>query len=479
MSENSAPQRYSPHSLLSELLARKQAQTSLARFIEYRQAGFAPALHHRLLIEKLEAVERGEIERLMVCMPPGSAKSWYTSVEFAAWFVGRNPAMSVIAASHTQELAERFGRRVRNIVASEAARNVFGVQLADDSQAAGRWDTNKGGEYFAAGVGGSITGRRADLTIIDDPVKSREDADSDRSRAHAWEWYVNDLLTRLKPGARQIVVMTRWHEDDLGGRILDRERGKWTLIELPMEAMHNDPLGRAPGERLWPEWFTQEMIDTAKLDSRGWHALYQQQPTADEGDYFKREWFREYDEPPALTMYGASDYAVTSDGGDYTEHGVFGVDAQDNIYLVDWWRGQTASDVWIERKCDLILQHQPLYWFGESGVIRRSVEPYLTKRMQERRAYCKIEWLASIADKEARARSIQAKAAAGKLFVPKRAPWVTDVVGQALRFPSGKYDDAIDVLSLIGRGLQYVGHKKPRAAERDRSHHGGEGAWMA
>ena len=469
MSETSAPPKFSPRSLLQELLARKQAQTSLGQFIEYRQAGIVPAQHHQLLIDHLEAVERGEIERLMVCMPPGSAKSTYTSIEFPSWFLGRNPQMAVIAASHTQELAERFGRRVRNIAASAEYRSVFGFGVADDNSSAGRWETQRGGEYFAAGVGGSITGRRADLVVIDDPVKSREDADSERSRAKAWDWYVHDLQTRLKPGARQIVVMTRWHEDDLGGRILERERDKWTLIELAMEALPNDPLGRKVGDRLWPEWFTDDMVQTAKLDMRAWNALYQQQPAADTGDYFKADWFGEYDSAPkSLSIYGASDYAVTEGSGDLSEHGVFGVDQNANIYVLDWWRGQTAPDIWIERKCDLVLKHRPLMWFGESGVIRRAVEPFMMKRMQERNAYVTLEWLPSIADKPARARSIQARASMGKVWLPKHAPWKADVLGQLLRFPAGKHDDAVDVFSLIGRGLDQM-VSTPTTAERTRA----------
>ncbi len=449
--------------MLTEARERLAAQTSLTRFIDFRGAGYTPAAHHRLLIDKLEAVERGEIERLMVCMPPGSAKSTYTSVEFPAWFLGRNPALSVIAASHTQELAERFGRRVRNIVASQEFTAVFGFGVADDSASAGRWDTERGGEYFAAGVGGSITGRRADLAIIDDPVKSREDADSERSRQKAWDWYTNDLLTRLKPGARQIVVMTRWHEDDLGGRILERERERWHLIELPMEAMPNDPLGRKVGERLWADWFTDDMVEVAKRDVRAWNALYQQQPAAEDGDYFKREWFAEYDEAPALLhVYGASDFAVTEGGGDYTEHGVFGLDPMGNLYILNWWRGQAAADAWIDRKCDLIVEHKPLCWFAEAGPIRRAIEPFLLRRMNERGAHARIEWMASIADKPTRARSIQALASMGKVFFPKHAPWKADVLGQMLRFPAGKHDDAVDVMSLIGRGLEHVRPPKTR-----------------
>ncbi len=464
-----------------ELLKRRQSRVSLASWLEYRDAGIVPAAHHKLLIDKLEAVERGEIPRLMVCMPPGSAKSTYTSVEFAAWFMGRNPNKNIIAASHNQELADLFGRRVRNIVGSQEFNSVFGFGLSADSTAARRWCNAKGGEYFAAGVEVGIAGRRADISMIDDPVKSREAADSERSREKAWEWYVNDLLPRLKPYARQILVMTRWHEDDLGGRILEREADKWELLELPMEAMTNDPLGRKPGERLWPEWYTDEMVTAAKMDNRSWNALYQQQPAAETGDYFKSEWFGEYELAPAnLTCFGASDYAVTEGGGDYTVHGIFGVDASHNIYILDWWRGQTAADVWIDRKCDMIQQFKPVCWFGESGPIKRSIEPFLMRRMQERFAFCRIEWLPSIADKEARARSFQALASMGKVFLPKNAPWKADLWGELMRFPAGKYDDAVDVCSLIGRGLQIVRPKMIKTVKQINRpmHVQSAGAWM-
>lgn len=462
MSETSAGQKFSPHLLLKELLARQEAATSLARFIDYRDAGYKPSAHHKLLIEHLEAVERGDIERLMVCMPPGSAKSTYTSVEFPAWFMGRNPMLSVIAASHTQELAERFGRRVRNIVASDPFARAFGFGVAEDNSSAGRWETAKGGEYFAAGVGGSITGRRADLAVIDDPVKSREDADSERSRQKAWDWYTNDMLTRLKPGARQIVVMTRWHEDDLGGRILARERSRWTLIELAMEAMPGDPLGRAVGERLWPDWFTDEMVAVAKMDVRAWNALYQQQPASEDGDYFKREWLEnEYEVlPQGLSVYVASDNAVTEGGGDYTEHGVFGMDSAGNHYVIDWWYGQCAPDVWIDSWCDLVKAHNPVCAFGEAGVIRKAVEPFMRKRMQERSVLCRVEWLPSISDKPTRSRSFQALCSMGRVFWPKYASWKSHVHGQMLRFPAGKNDDAVDVCGLYGRGLQFVSPKR-------------------
>lgn len=441
-----------------ELRFRECARDSIAAYIDYLDLGFRPAAHHRRLIRELEAVERRDNDRLMVLMPPGSAKSTYTTGVMPAWYLGRNPTHDVIAASYADDAIERWGRRARNYFASPLHRKVFDVGLAGDSGAATRWDTSKGGQYYAVGIGGAITSRRADLGIIDDPVKGREEADSQRARERAWEWYINDFKTRLKPDAAQVLVMTRWHEDDLGGRILQMEGPRWRVLKLPMEAGVNDPLGRKPGERLWPEWFTQEMMDDAKRDPRAWNALYQQEPAGEDGDYFKRDWFREtLTVPPKLAIYGASDYAVTEGGGDFTEHGVFGVDAWSNVYMLDWWRGQEAADVWIEAQCDLIRKHGPLCWFGEAGPIRRAIEPFLIRRMEERKVFCRIEWLPSIHDKPTRCRPFQALASMGKVFGPPGyPPWKADVIGQLLRFPAGMHDDAVDVCSLLGRGLEHV-----------------------
>lgn len=467
-------------------LDRMQARETISGYIAYCELGIVPAKHHKLLLRQLTMIERGEAERVMVFMPPGSAKSTYASAIFPAWYLGRRPQNSIIACSHTQELADSFGRRVRNLFASAEHGEVFGVTVAQDSSAANRWSTTAGGEYFAIGVGGSVSGRRADLGIIDDPVKSRQAADSELERQRTWDWYVHDFLPRLKPGAAQILVMTRWHDDDLAGRLLERERHRWRIIELPMEAMTGDLLGREPGERLWPDWFTQDMVDAAKLDVRAWNALYQQQPAAEEGDYFKLDWFGEYDEIPENAIrYGASDYAVTEGAGDYTEHGIFAVDAWSNVYIEDWWRGQAAADRWIDQQCDMVIAHEPLGWFGEAGPIRRAVEPFLYRRMTERKAFCRIEWLASIADKPTRCRSFQALASMGKVMLPRVAPWKADLLGQLTRFPAGRHDDAVDVCSLIGRGLEFV--KAPRlvrpqpAPQRLIQMDGGEGSrsWLA
>ena len=250
----------------------------------------APARHHRLLIKKLKAVSDGHIDRLMVFMPPGSAKSTYTSILFPPWWFAQNPRSCVIAASHTAELAEKFGRNVRNTVALH--QDILGYTLNQDNRAAGRWETTNGGEYFAAGVLGAITGRRADLGIIDDPVKSADEAVRDTVRDRVWDWYQSDFYTRLKPNARIILIMTRWHEDDLGGRLLAmQEQGgdKWEVLCLPALAYPDgDPLGRKAGQALWPEWESEEQLDRKRkaVGERVWASLYQQEPRPPDNEAF-------------------------------------------------------------------------------------------------------------------------------------------------------------------------------------------------
>mgnify|MGYP001559351097 CR=1 FL=1 len=452
-----------PQTAASELLRRRVARNSLLDFSLYTNSAYQVAPHHKLIAEKLEAVERGDIKRLMITMPPRHGKSELASRRFPAWFIGRNSDKQIIAASYNSDLANDFGREVRNIVGSQEFGNLYQTSLSADSKAANRWHTDKGGMYVAAGVGTAITGRGADILLIDDPFKDRQEADSEVTRQRVWDWYTSTAYTRLMPGGAIIIINTRWHDDDLTGRLLaEQETGgdKWELLSLP--AIDKE------GKPLWPEWYPIDRLEQirAVLPARDWNALYQQNPIPDDGDYFKADWFGEYQTlPHGLNYYAASDYAVTEDGGDWTEHGIFGVDFNGNLYVVDWWRGQTTSDVWIERQCDLILKYEPIIWFGEAGVIRRAVEPFMMRRMTERRAYCAIEWMPSISDKPTRARSIQALASMGKVFFPANAKWKGDVLSQLLRFPAGKHDDAVDVLSMIGRGLQHV--RAPNIYEDD------------
>lgn len=430
---------------------RRTARKSLIAFTEYTHPLYRPAPHHTLIAEKLEAVARGEIDRLMINMPPRHGKSELASRRFPAWFLGQFPQKSVIAASYNSDLASDFGRQVRNVVASPEYGNLFDTKLAEDSRAADRWNTHAGGAYVAAGVGTAITGRGADVLLIDDPLKDREEADSELRRERVWGWYTSTAYTRLAPGGRVVVIQTRWHEDDLTGRLLSEQaRGgdKWKILELP--ALDDK------GNALWPEMYPRETLERYRsvLPPRDWAALYQQRPAPDDGTYFKREWFRWYEDRPAhLRIYGASDYAVTDGDGDYTVHVVIGLDPDDNLYVLDVWRGQTTSDVWVQVWLDMAREFKPVMWAEEQGQIVKSIGPFLEKRMREERVYCRREQFSSAADKPTRSRSVQARASMGKVYLPRNAPWLPEFMAELLVFPAGKHDDQVDAFGLIGRML--------------------------
>jgi len=427
-----------------------QAKNSLIAFTEYTLPTYEAADHHRRIAEKLEAVERGEIDRLMIFMPPRHGKSELATKRFSAWAMGRDLSRQIIQASYNIDLATDFGREVRNIVRSQDYLNVFGEVMSEDSKAANRWNTSSSGSYVAAGVGTAITGRGAHIAIIDDPFKDRQEADSEVTRERVWDWYKSTLYTRLMSGGAIILIQTRWHEDDLAGRILEREGDQWDVLELP--AVTDE-------QPLWPERFPIEALDRIKhsIGQREWSALYQQSPAPDEGTYFTRDMFLMYNEGdhPPVNIYGTSDYAVTEDGGDYTEHAVWGVDHANHIWLLDGWYGQTTSAQWIDRNLDLIKKHEPLVWVGEGGVIEKSVRPYFISRAREREIYCRLEWVPSIQDKGARARSFQARAAMGMVHLPDN-DYGHRALSQMLKFPAGKHDDFVDTASLIGRVLDGV-----------------------
>jgi predicted phage terminase large subunit-like protein len=468
-------------------------------------AGYIPAIHHRLINGALMRLEAGEIDRLMIFMPPGAAKSTYGSMLFPAWYLARNPLHNVMACSHTQGLAERFGRRVRNLILGHG--ETLGIEIQHDNAAAGRWALAKDplghnggppldgeedeasregeGEYMAAGVGMGIAGFRSDLTVIDDPVKSKEDAESEIQRDKVWDWWLFDVEPRLKPGGKVVLIMTRWHEDDLAGRLLKDEgeygvdeNGRWAVLRLPMEANDNrDPLRRKLGERLWPEWFTDAMVAKAKKDPRLWNSLYQQQPSAAEGTYWQRQWLhpvpREHIPPLRLMrIYGGSDYATTKDGGDYTVHVVIGLDPDDRPWLLDVWRKQTQSDEWVSSWCDLVLKWKPLEWGEERGQILGGVGPWLEREQRKRRAHTYRRQFTARGDKATMARSMQGIVATMGLHYAEDAPWRGDLEAELLAFPAGKHDDIHDALGKAGQLLDIAIHGERKETNRAQSRSG-------
>lgn len=460
-------------------------------YVAWKEAGEGaepelPVQHHILICEALQKVSDGDIRNLMLFLPPGSAKSTYATVRFPAWYLGRHKRRGVISASYNSTLAEFFGGKVRNLVNSPHHRAVFpACQLTADTRAKGEWNTENGGFYFAAGVGEGVTGRRGDLAIGDDLIRGRKDADSETVRNATWEWWKADLRTRLKPKtAARVIIMTRWHEDDPAGRILPesyagetgeiqgRDGAKWYVINIPAQARLLDPLGRAAGEWLWPQYFSPEYWEAERIAQgpRNWLSLYQQTPTAEEGTYFKREWFRRYrSAPDNLTIYMSGDFAVTEGGGDFTELAVWGVDTLDNVYALDWWSGQASSDRWAAEWMRLVKQWRPVYFFGESGPIRRAMEPLLDRMMRDERTHTSLEWLSSGSDKAANARTYQALQANGRIYWPE-VEWADRVIDQCLRFPGAKHDDAVDTCSLFGRGIDKTWAAIPRPPEKPQLH---------
>ena len=452
----------------TELYRRKSARTSLIAFSQYTFPGFMIGPHHNLLAEKLEAVAAGKTRRLMVMMPPRYSKSEMCSRRFPAFYLGQNPDNFIISASYNLELAQDFGRDVRGIVSSNEYKKIFPETRIDPAVAAmDHWRVHEHrGRYIAAGVGTSIYGRGAHLFLIDDPIKNWEEAKSPLMREKVWQWYTTNVFNRLQPKASIILIMTRWHDDDLAGRLLDQAADDdrivpWEILRLPVRAEEDDPVGREVGEVLWPEWYDDDDVSEqeAVAGSRTFMAQYQQRPVREEGDSFHVDWFQSYKKLPPLhelRFYGSSDYATDDSSRDYTVHGVFAVDADSNIYVVDWWRKKAKSLEWITKMIDMMEEWHPTKWFEEKGQILNMADPLIRKLMKERGVYCLRTAYHMAMDKQTRVATIAGRAEQGLLHFPANKKWTKDLLYELTRFPAGANDDQVDALSLLGRGLEHL-----------------------
>ena len=422
---------------------------AFSRLIAYQWPGYQPARHHRLIARHLEAVERGDITRLMIFMPPRSGKSMLVSEYFPAWYLGRNPTHNIIAATYAQELADDFGRKVRNQIADPSYRNVFpGVSLKGDSQSSKRFHVTQGdgisGAYFATGIGGPLTGRGGNLILLDDLTKNREEAESETIRQRNKDWYTSTAYTRLMPDGRIVLVMTRWHTDDVAGWLLSEQAHEgWTVLNLPAIAESDDAIGRHPGEALWPEAFPLEALAKIKqsIGSRDWSALYQQRPAPAEGGIFKAEWFRRYDSPQEHYQQIVQSWDTAYKPGEENDPSActtWGIkpDGFDLLHVL------AQRMEYPDLKAKAILHAAD--WEAQAILIedRASGQSLIQDlRRETQLPVVPIQISAASGSKTTRAMAVAAMVEAGRLYLPKHAAWLTDFEIEMTTFPSAVHDD--------------------------------------
>ena len=442
--------------LLEELDAAKKREAckdNYLTFVKEMWAAFIHGKHHEIMADAFERVARGELKRLIINMPPRHTKSEFASYLLPAWFLGQYPDKKIIQTAHTAELAVGFGRKVRNLVNSKDYKRIFpDVSLQSDSKAAGRWNTNKGGEYFAIGVGGAVTGKGADLLIIDDPHSEQEGASADVNVFNrTYEWYTSGPRQRLQPNGSIVVVMTRWHQKDLTGKVVDAsvKRGgsdQWEVIELPAILPSGKPL--------WSQFWSLQELESlkAELPSSKWMAQYQQDPTAEEGALVKREWWKEweYQEPPQCEFIIQSwDTAfLKSERADYsacTTWGVFYRESEEDgryapqIILLDAHKERlefpelkkVAMDKYSFYKPDAFIVEakaagMPLIFeLRQMGI---PVQEYTPSRGN---------------DKISRVNAVSDLFASGVVWAPQTR-WAEEVIEEFAAFPNAEHDDLVD-----------------------------------
>ena len=406
--------------------------------------------HHQIIANEFEAIANKKHNRLIVNMPPRHTKSEFASYLFPAWMIGRNPKMKLMQVSHNAELATRFGSKVRNLMETQDYKNIFGdVKLREDSKAKGRWETNHGGEYFAAGVGGSITGRGADLLIIDDP-HTEQDSMSDSAMDRAFDWYSSGPRQRLQPGGSIVVVMTRWATDDLTGRLIksqsEPKSDKWRTISFPAILESGNPV--------WPEYWKLEELESVKasVSTKNWNAQYMQDPTSEEGAIIKRDWWQdwEFEKIPALKhVIQSYDTAFskkeTADYSAITTWGIFqpAEGYEDCIILLDAMKGRYDFP---DLKNLALEQYQ--YWQPETVIIEAKASGQPLIHELRRAGIPVVDYVpAKGRDKHTRINSVAPVFESAMVYAPLHEKYAQEVIEECAAFPNGQYDDYVDSMT--------------------------------
>jgi predicted phage terminase large subunit-like protein len=432
---------------LAQLERIEDSRSSFLTFVKTMWPDFIEGKHHRLIADKLERIANGKCKRLIVNMPPRHTKSEFASYLFPAWMIGLKPDMKIIQATHTTDLAVNFGRKVKNVLETDEYREIFpGTELAVDSKASGRWDTNKGGMYYAVGVGSNLAGRGADLLVIDDP-HSEQTAMSASGFEAAWEWYTGGPRQRLQPGGAIVLVQTRWSEKDLTGQLIraqikDKKADQWEVLELPAIL--------PSGEPCWPEYWALEELLSVKFSvpAYKWNAQYQQDPTSEELSILKREWWKKWKEPhmPEL-QYVIQSYDTafskkeTADYSAITTWGVFSPKTYGPtaLILLDSKKGR-----WDFPELKEIALQQYQYWEPETVIIEAKASGTPLTHELRNMGIPVVNFTPSRGnDKMSRVHSISPLFEAGMIWYPDEK-WAEEVIEECAAFPNGQHDDLVD-----------------------------------
>ena len=431
------------------------------------------ARHLDLLNDALVDVALGKTPRLLITMPPRHGKSLLTSQYFPAWYLGNYPARRVILASYEADFAAGWGRKARDLL-EEHGPSLFGISIRKDSKAADRWEiAHHGGGMITAGVGGAITGRGSNILIIDDPVKNAEEANSETYREKTWEWYTSTAYTRLEPGGAVILIMTRWHEGDLAGRILAQQSeptsDSWRVLNLPALAEDRDALGRAPGEPLWPERFTALDFSRIRQTIGGYFfsALYGQRPTPAEGGLFKRSWFRSWARvgdfyalgaerklirPADCRRFGIVDLAFsTKKEADYTVISAWAATHEHDLILLDLIRERMEGPALVPALQEFSARHDLAYL----GIEAVSAQVLVVQAA--RQAGLTVRPLKAETDKISRSVPAQVRMEGGQIFFPTAHAELAQIEAELLAFPRGVHDDIVDNVSYAALEVQRFG----------------------
>jgi len=430
---------------LEEKTKQEKIHDSFLDFVKHVWPEFIEGKHHKKIAEKFNQIAQGKIKRLIINMPPRHTKSEFASFLLPSWMVGRKPNLKIIQSTHTTELAIRFGRKAKNLMDSQEYKEIFKTRLREDSQAAGKWETEQGGEYYAAGVGSAITGRGADLLIIDDP-HSEQDALNVTALERAYEWYTSGPRQRLQPGGAIVVVMTRWNMKDLTGMLLKNQKelksDKWEVIEFPAIL----PSGKA----VWPEYWKKDELEGVKasISIGKWNAQWMQNPTAEEGSLIKREWWKVWDKPhipPLQHIIQSYDTAFlkkeTADYSAITTWGVFypDEDSPANLILLDSFKERLEFP---ELRKEALEQYR--YWNPETVIIEGKASGMPLTFELRKMGIPVINYTPSKGnDKHARVNAVSPLFESGQIWAPDEK-FAEEVIEECASFPYGDNDDLVD-----------------------------------